>query len=569
MARLIPEADEAELETWPSHAEQDVYRACRELPAGWLVLHGLRTLEPDDRGIPRDGEADFILFDPARGMLCIEVKGGGIRYDAHKREWFGHDKDGRSVWRADPFQQAMKRKKDVARKLTAAPEWKAGRLGALPTAHAVIFPDIDDVAELRRPDAPPDIVGGRGDVTDLEGWINRVYEYWAVAEGRPSPFPEAATTIVERILAAPFAVEPRLGVRIAREHERRNYWTDRQWDIMCSWPERDRIAIRGGAGTGKTVLAVRRAQQLADEGKTVALICFNTPLADHLRLENLRYTVHGGNDRDAILTMSFNSFARYWVQEVRDRTGRDHLAAARRHHPGRDENAIQLPIALAWALDDARPELDAVIVDEGQDFGIEDWNAVETLSEGRHLAILYDPNQAVFRRAANFPIGENETFQLNRNCRNTGPIHDTAYVHYVGPRVGRPELEGVPVRTWEAGDVVSLAANVAALVASERVRPEDIAVLLLDARRRVSDGVGLVAALGQQGVPSVEREHGRAGQVLVETVGRFKGLEAPVVVLWANGSLPDNQRRKFLYVAKSRAKSVLVLAGPADWLRAE
>lgn len=565
MARLLPEADDAELATWPSKAERRVYVACRTLPANWLVIRGIRTVARDGRGIPRDGEADFTVFDPERGLLVIEVKGGPIRYDGVKDKWFGHDAQG-EFFRADPFFQAMKRKKDLGRLLTESQEWKAAKMGGLPAGHAVIFPDLDDVSELRRPDAPPEIVGGRRDVADLEGWIDRVFEHWAVEQGRNRPFPDGSAALVERVLAGSFAVQPRLGERIELESEHRAHWTDLQWEIMRSWPNRERIAIRGGAGTGKTVLAVRRAQQLADEGKRVALLCYNAPLADHLRLENLRYTVRGGAARDFIETMTFHSFARWWLGEVKRTHGRDHLADARRQKPGRDEDAVLVPLALGWALDDARPAYDAIIIDEGQDFGDEDWNAIETLAEGRHLAILYDPNQAVFRRAVNFPILESEAFNLHRNCRNTGAIHEAAYAYYRGPRVDQPPVAGTPVRRWNPASAEDVALHVAGLITDEGVRAEDIVVLVLDARRKHADYPAIEAALARRGVPFARERHGERGCVLVETAGRFKGLEAAVVVLWANGCLPEEERRKFLYVAESRARSLLVLSGPTPWL---
>lgn len=566
MARVLPEADDAELATWPSKAERRVYLACRTLPASWLVIRGVRTLVADHQGVPKDGEADFTIFDPERGLLVIEVKGGPIRYDGLKDKWWGVGPKG-EFFRADPFLQAMKRKKDLSRLLTESREWKAAKLGNLPAGHAVIFPDLDDVAELRRPDAPPEIVGGRRDVSDLEGWIDRVFEHWAVEQGRARPFLAGTAATVERILAGSFAVQPRLGVRIDLESDHRAHWTDLQWEIMRSWPTRQRIGVRGGAGTGKTVLAVRRAQQLADEGKRVALLCFNAPLADHLRLENLRYTVRGGAARDFIVTMTFHAFAHWWLREVKRTHGRDHLADARRQKSGRDEEAVLVPLALGWALDDARPTYDAVIIDEGQDFGDEDWNAIETLAEGRHLAILYDPNQAVFRRAGNFPIPESETFNLQRNCRNTGAIHEAAYAHYRGPRVDQPPVVGAPVRRWDPASAEDVALHVAGMIANEGVQPEDIVVLVLDARRKHTDYAALESALGRRGVPFVRETHGQRGRVLVETAGRFKGLESAVVVLWANGSLPEEDRRRFLYVAESRARSLLVLAGPEEWFR--
>lgn len=565
MARVLPEADDAELATWPSKAERRVYAACRTLPASWLVVRGVRTLVADDRGVPKDGEADFAIFDPARGLLVVEVKGGPIRYDGVRDKWFGQGPDG-EFFRVDPFLQALKRKKDLGRILTESPEWKAARMGNLPAGHAVIFPDLDDVAHLRRPEAPPQIVGGRRDVGDLEGWIDRVFEHWAVEQGRSRPFPAGSADIVERLLAGSFTVQPRLGVRIELESEHRAHWTDLQWEIMRSWPSRARLAVRGGAGTGKTVLAVRRAQQLVGEGKRVALLCYNSPLADHLRLENARYRSREGAGID---TMTFHAFARWWLDVIARTHGRDHLADARRQKRGRDEDAVLVPLALGWALDDDRPPYDAIIVDEGQDFGDEDWNAVETLAEGRHLAVLYDPNQAVFRRAATFPIPESETFDLHRNCRNTGEIHAAAYAHYQGPRVDRPPVAGAPVRRWDAASAEDVAANVAGIVADEDVRPEDLVVLVLDAHRKHADYPALESALARRGVPFVRETHGQPGRVLVETAGRFKGLEAAVVVLWANGSLPDEERRRFLYVAESRARGLLVLAGPEGWFRVE
>lgn len=565
MARVLPEADDAELATWPSKAERRVYLACRALPANWLVIRGVRTLVADERGVPRDGEADFTIFDPERGLLVVEVKGGPIRYDGVKDKWFGQGPHG-GFFRTDPFLQAMKRKKDLSRLLTESPEWRTARMGALPAGHAVIFPDLDDVSDLRRPDAPPQIVGGRRDVGDLEGWIDRVFEHWAVDQGRPRPFPAGITDVVERVLAGSFLVQPRLGVLVEIEAEHRKHWTDLQWEIMRSWPSRHRIAIRGGAGTGKTVLAVRRAQQLANEGRRVALLCYNAPLADHLRLENVSYQSREGAGID---TMTFHAFARWWVGEVKRMNGRDHLADARRQKPGRDEDAVLVPLALGWALDDARPAYDAILVDEGQDFGDEDWNAIETLAEGRHLAILYDPNQAVFRRAGNFPIPESETFDLRRNCRNTGEIHAAAYAFYQGPRVDRPPVPGAPVRRWARASAEDLAANIAGMIAHEDVRPSDIVVLILDARRKHTDYPALESALARHGVPCVRETHGQQGRVLLETAGRFKGLESAVVVLWANGPLEGEQRRRFLYVAESRATSMLVLAGSQAWFGVE
>jgi hypothetical protein len=48
------------------------------LPDDWLVLHSRRFALPGGRGSGVEkGEIDFHVLDPARGLLALEVKGGG------------------------------------------------------------------------------------------------------------------------------------------------------------------------------------------------------------------------------------------------------------------------------------------------------------------------------------------------------------------------------------------------------------------------------------------------------------------------------------------------------------
>ncbi|MBX3038563.1 MAG: NERD domain-containing protein [Anaerolineales bacterium] len=38
-------------------------------------------------GYTRDGEADFVIAHPDYGVLVLEVKGGGVTYDAITGQW--------------------------------------------------------------------------------------------------------------------------------------------------------------------------------------------------------------------------------------------------------------------------------------------------------------------------------------------------------------------------------------------------------------------------------------------------------------------------------------------------
>ena len=57
-----------------SHAELDVYAALAKVELPWTAFHSLRLRSKDTW----EGEGDFVIVDPAVGLLVLEVKGGAI-----------------------------------------------------------------------------------------------------------------------------------------------------------------------------------------------------------------------------------------------------------------------------------------------------------------------------------------------------------------------------------------------------------------------------------------------------------------------------------------------------------
>ena len=75
-----------------SRAEQRFYEALsNQLPEGWYAWHSLRIR--DEQGI--DGEGDFVIVDPKRGLLVVEVKGG--RIEVRDGRWFQNGAPMKSV----------------------------------------------------------------------------------------------------------------------------------------------------------------------------------------------------------------------------------------------------------------------------------------------------------------------------------------------------------------------------------------------------------------------------------------------------------------------------------------
>lgn len=162
-----------------------------------------------------------------------------------------------------------------------------------------------------------------------------------------------------------------------------------------------------------------------------------------------------------------------------------------------------------------------------------------------------------------FPI-KDEPFLLTRNCRNTKFIHNAAYAYYQGEATEPPPIEGAPIEILEAPSRGSQAKRLHSLVTSlnqdEHVDAETIAVLVPS-----SGHTAFYATLKDRPLPRpcswAMETYGKRAGVRVDTVQRFKGLEASIVFLWGADELDPEIDQELLYVTLSRAKSRLFLVG--------
>src|SRR3546814_16712365 len=79
---------------------------------------------------------------------------------------------------------------------------------------------------------------------------------------------------------------------------------------------------------------------------------------------------------------------------------------------------------------------------------------VELLLSDPDNALLYvflDENQDIYGRATSIPIA-GQPMVLDKNCRNTTPIHAAAYRYYKGDEVQTSLIDGTDVQTLAASD---------------------------------------------------------------------------------------------------------------------
>jgi len=561
---MVPALDESQLALVHSAAERRFYKLCQtELPTEWSVLFSTPWVGTTPSGRRYDGEADFIILVPDLGLLVIEVKGGGVSYNPADGIWESVDRNGvRHRLSKSPFRQATAEKHQVLQILRNDSRWRRIHPGRVLAGHSVMLSDVDNPSGAVSPESPLEILGGRKDLGRLQDWVRSTLQYWAGYSSDSQPLSVAAVPVAESILHGRVEARPLLASILANEEEVRIELSEQQSRVLRGLGTRRRAIVCGGAGTGKTLLAMEKARSLAESGGKTLLLCYNNLLADFLK--TACYGV------PQLYPMTFHDLCSWLIREASRQTGRDLLAEARAAFPSsnrHDEFDIHMPYALTLAAEILPERFDSVVIDEGQDFRPEFWLPVEWLlreSAESHLFVFHDHNQAFYTRSQSIPIHD-DPFLLTFNCRNTMPIHECAYRYYQGePTEGRRELSGAPIESIvgqsPAAQARSVHARITKMLDRERLNPEQIAVLICGEPKSVfyshlrdlplPRGVSWI-------VEGVASDQG----VRVDTVRRFKGLEADVVFLWGLDALPRSDEREIMYVGLSRAKSRLIVVG--------
>jgi UvrD-like helicase C-terminal domain/AAA domain/Nuclease-related domain len=559
MARMVPELADTDLDRLQSSGEALFYRACRDqLDDGILVLYGQATIRYSGHGAPVTGDADFVIFDPGGGLLVVEVKGGGVAFEPAAGQWYSTDRLGIRHEIKDPFRQAQDQLHVILDQLRKHPQWLRRGGGRILAGHAAFFTHVSRVADLIRPNGPLQIIGGRQHLDDLATWWQSVAAYWRGSDDRLVPLGAAGISLVEQLFCKPIDVRPMVSALLRDEEVVRIRLTEQQARVLRSMSMHRRAAISGGAGTGKSVLALQKARQLAESGVSTLLVCYNRGLADHLKF------VTEGTDN--LHAMTFHQLCEWRIGVVKGDSGVDLLAEAQANLRGADYFQVQLPHALAVSTERSPFRYDAIIVDEGQDFHPEFWLAIECLlrdSKTSTLYVFFDHNQMLYQPIKDLPITE-PPFLLTVNCRNTRHIHGAAYRFYNGTETDAPEIEGAPIESITAPSLAAQApklhAAIVRLIDEHAVPPGDIAVLYFG-----RDKKSAYSLLQSRPLPKPiqwrEEHHRQKGAILLDTVSRFKGLEAAIVFLWGLDSIPPDIRRELLYIGLSRAKSRLYLVG--------
>jgi hypothetical protein len=504
-----------------SHAELRVYGAlAKQLPRGWTAWHSLRMR----RSGAADCEADFVIADPGRGLLVLEVKGGHIEQrDGH---WYSNK---------HPLAKAPR---DQAKDFVHVLLDRLKAIGVAPPACGVAtaFPDTPFSNQPTEGDLDGCVLGQQ-DLAWFDKALNRVMVL-ALPEGKK---PKGKwIDAVHALWSENWVPRLNLGDAAGARREELLRLDREQWEILQGLEENQRVLIEGGAGTGKTILAHASARRLAEQGRKVLLLCFTEALAHWLSGENphpnltvrpiKRYAVE--LLEQAGETVVLQDSAEFW----REATLR----------------------AIYDALAVVQPGWDAVVVDEGQDLTADDWDLIAELSRERRLWAFYDTEQAFWRDRRVREELFTTRYRLTKAYRCPKEI-ETLAGWYLG-RAADAALIGEAVKS----ETIAVRGCPSRTSVPEKIgteidkllrdglKPEEIAVLSL--RGKAESGSVIHAdRLGNHRVVRADDPEATR-HVIAETFLRFKGLERPAIVvtdIHLAHEKQDYPRR--MYIALTRA----------------
>ncbi len=518
-------------------SEEKVVKLLRDqLSDDSLIVVGQRVSTEE-----KEHEVDILVAMPGAGIVAMEVKAGQIEV-VNGQWWQG---SGGKRHPIDPVSQCRDALYALRGYVCADPRWPVPHQR---WTHMLVFPHASIPDDFALPDIPRHRIVDRD---QLERIAMLAYQL-AQNSGRPD-LPFLSADIVTRladVLGGRGLPQRDVVARAAENEDIAEALTREQSVLLRAIDALPRVEIRGGAGSGKTYLALEQARRLSRAGERVALICYSHGLASYLKRVTAGWK---RRDRPAYVG-EFHALGVEWGAPA----GPDERERSEATVRWWEEELPRRMAGLADKLPDGK-KFDAVIVDEAQDFAIEWWQPVISALRDRErgrLLIVGDAGQSVFERASRPPV-DLVPLVLDHNLRNTRQIA-SAFLPLVGQRMELRGGTGPQVRyidVPEGADPITIGDDEAMRLLDEGWEPKDVALLTTGSRHPMQ------SELQQEGNDAYWETFWSGDDIFYGHVLGFKGLERKAVVLVCNHHEGVDRLRERVYVGLSRATDILVVVG--------
>lgn len=386
-----------------STGEWELYQKLRELSDDFVIFHSAEWTRKKKRGV-QFGEADFLIYHSEYGIICLEVKSGGM-----------YTKDGR-IYQVNRY---TKQSHEIApmRQAEKSAFYFYDLLSTelqtfnqmIKVYSAVWFTDVKEseiIGDFPLKYSPGNNTFFREHMINVDKTIISCFKYYGVEKHDKS---SKLSKAIQRILSPTFQVFPSMSCLFELNEVQFNQMTREQSYLLDYLEEQKHAAIQGGAGTGKTMLALEKARRLSEDGRKVLFLGYNKLLMDSLqkkyKSEMLGVTF---TNLDSLLTKAKGSYYFELTGEERENEKVNYL-----------ENFEEEE---TWDFED-------IIIDEGQDFSDNQLSKLKEIAilQDSAFYVFYDKNQVIQQRTSfNWLKSMECQLVLTFNCRNTLEIAETS-----------------------------------------------------------------------------------------------------------------------------------------------
>ena len=226
----------------------------------------------------RIGEVDFIICHKNLGFIFIEVKGGFIKHDSGG--FYRITKREKEYLKPDPFEQCVQHMFNVMDNLANVTNKQMRDNLSIPYTPIVIFPNCDFTSvSLKFRNRYIDAKNLAG---NLETILKKIIRSFHSKDKLVKLDKRIFNEIVNNHLIGQVISKPNIRTILNTTNKEIIELTREQIEVLYN-KRYNRAIIKGGPGTGKSILAAAKAKQLADEGYNVLLTCYNKALAKQLQ----------------------------------------------------------------------------------------------------------------------------------------------------------------------------------------------------------------------------------------------------------------------------------------------